>query len=681
MIYNRFFSLVFLLSFFTNISFSQEVQRCGTDEILEQQLQDKKFARSYFKLQKSVEDLQVSRSAMPDLPITIPVIVHIIHEGEPYGTDNHFTTEYVYDAIENLNQNFAGEFSDDPTANTQIDFCIATNSVNGNPIDGIRYYNWNDFGYDYNINQFDDTNINNINLANDIGYDRNNYCNIYVLGWGGGPLGFAYTPPSNYGIYMNSPFFGVTNNGSYGLNKTLVHEAGHYCGLYHTFHFTQNCGSETNCNTQGDRVCDTPPTTGNYGCSTTGGACGTDLVENFMDYSNDDCVNSFTQGQTLRMLSELEILRPGIISNTFACGAIDGIDVSLNGLLVPIEGCYEDIDGVTVQLNNFGDPITELDILYTVNGVTQTIPWSGNLDFGETETLTLPTVNTGFGNVVIEVEALIDNDLNYENNSLIYEFNNFEGVSVYLEIEFDALPAGFEWSLYEVENGEPVGEPIEESEYEFSSEFNQTYSCETLSYEFCLDEGEYTLIVTDLFGNGMFYPCNFDEGYEPGYIGIETNGDTLVYTSGNWGDENELPFVVTIPCPSLGDCPWDINNDGIVNVPDVLFLLENFTLESECNPADFNLNGVVDVDDLLDIISYFGYVCSTGEFMMGNDDTLMKNLLDQYGVVIEENPIESVEYYTIHGAKLNFNDITSSGIYIVKTKYVDGSCDVKKVIK
>ena len=657
------------------------MQRCGTDEILEQQLQDKKFARSYFKLQKSVEDLQVSRSAMPDLPITIPVIVHIIHEGEPYGTDNHFTTEYVYDAIEDLNQNFAGEFSDDPTANTQIDFCIATNSVNGNPIDGIRYYNWNDFGYDYNINQFDDTNINNINLANDIGYDRNNYCNIYVLGWGGGPLGFAYTPPSNYGIYMNSPYFGVTNNGSYGLNKTLVHEAGHYCGLYHTFHFTQNCGPETNCNTQGDRVCDTPPTTGNFGCSTTGGACGTDLVENFMDYSNDDCVNSFTQGQTLRMLSELELLRPGIMSNTFACGAIDGIDVSLNGLLVPIEGCYEDIDGVTVQLNNFGDPITELDILYRVNGITQTIPWSGNLEFGETETLTLPTVNTGFGNVVIEVEALIDNDLNYENNSLIYEFNNFEGVSVYLEIEFDALPSGFEWSLYEVENGEPVGEPIEESEYEFSSEFNQTYSCETLSYEFCLDEGEYTLIVTDLFGNGMFYPCNFDEGYEPGYIGIETNGDTLVYTSGNWGDGNELPFVVTIPCPPLGDCPWDINEDGIVNIPDVLFLLENFTLETECNPADFNLNGVVDVDDLLDIISYFGYVCSTGEFMMGNDDTLMKNLLDQYGIVIEENPIESVEYYTIHGAKLNFNDVTSSGIYIVKTKYVDGSCDVKKVIK
>ena len=59
----------------------------------------------------------------------------------------------------------------------------------------------------------------------------------------------------------------------------------------------------------------------------------------------------------------------------------------------------------------------------------------------------------------------------------------------------------------------------------------------------------------------------------------------------------------------------------------------------------------------------------------------MRNLLDQHGIIIEENPIESVEYYTIHGAKLNFNDVTSSGIYIVKTKYIDGSYDVKKVIK
>ena len=62
---------------------------------------------------------------------------------------------------------------------------------------------------------------------------------------------------------------------------------------------------------------------GNYGCPTNGGACGTDLVNNYMDYTTDDCMDSFTQGQSLRMLSSLELSRPGVVNNTFACGASD----------------------------------------------------------------------------------------------------------------------------------------------------------------------------------------------------------------------------------------------------------------------------------------------------------------------------------------------------------------------
>ena len=53
MIYNRFFSLVFLLSFFTNITISQEPARCGADEIHEFHMQnDDEYKRSYFELQK-----------------------------------------------------------------------------------------------------------------------------------------------------------------------------------------------------------------------------------------------------------------------------------------------------------------------------------------------------------------------------------------------------------------------------------------------------------------------------------------------------------------------------------------------------------------------------------------------------------------------------------------------------
>jgi hypothetical protein len=97
--------LAFLFSLFNNISFSQDVERCGTDVLFEQQMQDPKFSRSFFKLEKEIEKMRSVTIKSSNIPITVPVIVHIIHEGEPYGTGNHFTTEYVEETIDNLNQN------------------------------------------------------------------------------------------------------------------------------------------------------------------------------------------------------------------------------------------------------------------------------------------------------------------------------------------------------------------------------------------------------------------------------------------------------------------------------------------------------------------------------------------------------------------------------------------------
>ena len=40
------------------------------------------------------------------------------------------------------------------------------------------------------------------------------------------------------------------------MNRTITHEMGHHLSLYHTFHNTTSCSSETNCD-EGDEVCDT----------------------------------------------------------------------------------------------------------------------------------------------------------------------------------------------------------------------------------------------------------------------------------------------------------------------------------------------------------------------------------------------------------------------------------------
>lgn len=635
--------LVFLFSFFSNISFSQEPTRCGTDEILEQQLLDPKFKRSYQKFEaiaKKVEETKRT-SNISTLPITIPVIVHVIHLGEPYGTDSHLPVEFIQEAFDNLNDNFAGEFSDDPTANTQINFCIANASTDGSPIVGIKYYDWDDLDIDeWGPSSFYN---NHIQVSNQIGYDRNNYCNVFIAPFGS-PLGFAYIPSSNFGVFVGTNAFGITNTGNYGLNRTLVHEMGHYCGLYHTFHQTSTCTpTNTNCTSQGDKVCDTPITTGNFGCPSNGGDCGGDLVENFMDYTTDNCMESFTQGQTLRMLSQLETFRPGVVDNNLACGAVGGIDASINGLSVPNLGCSTTKD-IIFNLQSFGDTLTEATINYSINGESSSINWVGNLGFAESEVIIIPNVNIEYGISDIEANVEILGDIYEDNNTNTLQINNYEGTFIDITIEFDALPYGFEWSLYNSDTEELIDEG---GYYD-----NEVYACEVETNTYCLEEGNYVLVLEDLFGNGMFYPCG-------GPTSIINGNDTLNTVTGNWGDEEILPFYVgpPDPCP-LSDCPWDVDGNGYVWTNDILVILQYYGLETECSPFDINQDGVVGVDDILDAITNFNTECTTGELTPeGGFDVFLKNE--------QEGELVTTTLYNMMGQKVQEGNHLDTGIYII----------------
>ena len=85
--------------------------------------------------------------------------------------------------------------------------------------------------------------------------------------------------------------------GRYDLGGTLVHEAGHWFNLEHTFF--------GGCNAKGDFVDDTPPMrVPTRGCPEGKDTCaepGLDLIHNYMDYSDDVCYTEFTAGQVARM--------------------------------------------------------------------------------------------------------------------------------------------------------------------------------------------------------------------------------------------------------------------------------------------------------------------------------------------------------------------------------------------
>lgn len=252
---------------------------------------------------------------------TIPVVVHVVHDGEAVGAGTNLIAARVQSQLDVLNEDFrrmAGTpgFNSDPVgSDIEVEFCLATVNPDGQTMvePGIDRVDRNVAGF--NEPPYTTSYIRNTVLP-DTYWDPNRYMNIWTVAIENDVIGFAQLPsqstlsdlPGNYGpettdgVVINVATFGRDAGLSppYNGGRTTTHEVGHFLGLWHIW-------GDGNCNA--DDYCEDTPTASepHYGCPATATTCSTpDMVTNYMDYLDDGCMNTFTQCQKQRMRTVLE---------------------------------------------------------------------------------------------------------------------------------------------------------------------------------------------------------------------------------------------------------------------------------------------------------------------------------------------------------------------------------------
>ncbi|MEZ4805801.1 MAG: T9SS type A sorting domain-containing protein [Bacteroidia bacterium] len=354
---------------------------------------------------------------------TIPIVVHIVHVGEPIGTGSNLTDAQVRASVDSMNRLLA------PTG---VKCVLAQQDPNGNPttgitrMDGRSIPNYENLGIDPSTNPTGapDTLVKKPNM-----WPIADYVNVFFVKQI--TIGGAYSSmPSAYkyqGLVIQSSAITSVSGA-----KTFAHEMGHYLDLFHTFQGSSGstCALNSSPYTQGDKCGDTPPVL-QADCSSS--SCGTypnvnNSLLNIMGYcwapnmiftpDQRDRVQAAVRGPFRWSLVSSHGLIP--TSGSITEVALDSLffnqDLSAplcNGFLTPV-----------IQIKNLGTIRIDNLTIRVQSGVIDTLVHvSIALLRGATQLITLPAVKivaSGSYNVHTSIEGIngSDSDYNAFNNEL-----------------------------------------------------------------------------------------------------------------------------------------------------------------------------------------------------------------------------------------------------------------------
>lgn len=320
-------NLIFLVVLiFSGLSESIYAQRnCGTMENLERlKREDPSVSIQMEQIEQHISNytlLGANRSV--GAVYNIPVVVHVLYN----TTTQNISDVQIQSQIKILNDDFrrlnADKVNTPSTfagvaADAEINFCLATKDPAGATTTGITRTYTSATSFDHSDKMKYSTS------GGKNAWPAGSYLNIWVCNLGGGLLGYAQFPggpAASDGVVLGYKYVGNTGTATAPFNKgrTATHEVGHWLNLRHIWG-DASCGN--------DYVSDTPVHSAyNYGCPThpKTNSCGTSAEQfmNYMDYTDDGCMNMFTLGQKARMQAVLASggARASLAAST-ACGGI-----------------------------------------------------------------------------------------------------------------------------------------------------------------------------------------------------------------------------------------------------------------------------------------------------------------------------------------------------------------------
>lgn len=425
---------------FLCVNRAEAQNRCATEERYQNLPSHIKQPKAVFeawlkkKLSQKAENLRSFKAYDEQEEYLVPVVVHIIHNGEAEGEGANIPDAQIHSQIEVLNKDFNRENAD--TINTPENFQGVAADV------GIRFVlaRTDPYGFFTNgivrVQAAKDTwsySADEKELKSLSYWPADDYINIWVVNrLSANFIGFSTYPVSDLegiidpnfnplvdGIVLSREYFGSIEHGDFELDedynrgRSLTHEMGHYFGLRHIWGDINNCSADDYCD-------DTPMVDKSHSsCPETSFSCGSEnMFQNFMDYTPDRCMNLFTECQKSRMRTVVEnsprrtslLTSPGLTPPP----GFD-YDLSLNQIVNPTVVSCENIFIPEIKLVNVG--------LETIHNFTV----GYQVDEGSLETLEF--TNTGFepGEIVnVEFNPLTLQNGEYEFKAFILDVNGAE---------------------------------------------------------------------------------------------------------------------------------------------------------------------------------------------------------------------------------------------------------------